>query len=374
MKTEYVEFGPGVERIEPDFDKKVERITDEIKKFISQSRKESGGKYATRDAHAKGYAAVKAEFEILDNLPPELAQGLYARPGRHEAVIRFSNGSPKVTADFKSGLAMGLAIKIFDVPGKTLLEDERDCGNFDYNLINWPIFFCNTAEHYMYIDRLFLKASDYFAKGWKGRLKFMYDWLTGIGTFFPNRESVKEFKAFSSFSKIKPYNTLLHTYYTMGAVRHGRYIAKLRAAPVKEYADMVSRRLLNIKASPEVFRPALVSELQEHGFEYNIQVQLCKDLKKMPVEDLTKEWSQDLSPFITVAKLRIPKQNVSGEENYEIMEHLSFTPFRCLEENRPIGNLQLTRKEAYRISSTHRHHLNKVERKEPASLKDVFPE
>lgn len=372
MSEKYIKFAPGIEYIEPDFDQKVERITAEIKTFISKSKQQSGGKYATRDAHAKGYGVAKAEFEVLGNLPPEFAQGLYAKPGKYEAVLRFSNGSAKVLADASSGLAMGIAIKIFGVEGQNLLEDEADSRNFDYNMINWPVFFCNSAEHYLYIDRIFLKVNEYFAKGTAGKLKLFYDWMTGFGKFFPNREAWKEFKAFSSFQKIKPHNTLLHTFYTMGAVRHGDYIAKLRVTPVKEYADLITRRNIDVNAAAQVFRPAIAAELQEHAYEFDIQVQLCTDLKKMPVEDLTKEWPEELSPFVTIGKIRIPQQDITAEKNDELMEHLSFTPFRCLEENRPMGNLQLTRKEAYRTSSRLRHQLNNKERKEAQNLQELF--
>ncbi|MGP4952783.1 catalase family protein, partial [Psychrobacter sp. T6-1] len=77
-------------------------------------------------------------------------------------------------------------------------------------------------------------------------------------------------------------------------------------------------------------------------------------------------------PFVTVARLTIPCQDVPDDGNFEIMEHLSFTPFRCLEENRPIGNLQQSRLKAYQIASETRHTLNDVKRQEPKSLKETF--
>ncbi|WP_227677744.1 hypothetical protein [Psychrobacter frigidicola] len=54
------------------------------------------------------------------------------------------------------------------------------------------------------------------------------------------------------------------------------------------------------------------------------------------------------------------------------MEKLSFTPFRCLEANRPIGNLQQSRLKAYQVASATRHKLNNVKRQEPKSLKETF--
>ncbi len=94
----------------------------------------------------------------------------------------------------------------------------------------------------------------------------------------------------------------------------------------------------------------------------------------MPINDLTEEWSQELSPFRTVAKIKIFKQEVPEDGNFNVMDNLSFTPFRTLEENRPIGNLQSTRRSAYVTSSTTRHELNNKKRKEPNNLQEAFDE
>jgi hypothetical protein len=40
----------------------------------------------------------------------------------------------------------------------------------------------------------------------------------------------------------------------------------------------------------------------------------------MPVEDLTVEWPEQLSPFVTVAKLCLPRQDISGKDNLEKMD------------------------------------------------------
>ena len=60
------------------------------------------------------------------------------------------------------------------------------------------------------------------------------------------------------------------------------------------------------------------------------------------------------------------------QHNFEIMENLSFTPFRTIEENSPIGNLQRSRQSAYVTSSTSRHELNHKKRKEPKNLEEAF--
>ena len=120
---------------------------------------------AVRFAHAKGYGLVRAEVEILDGLPPGYAQGIYATPGRHDALIRFSNGVAHLGADATLSNAFGLALKMFNIAGTTLVDDEPDAGTFDYNTINMPVFFCNTVAHYLFIQQLFTDAPSYFARG-----------------------------------------------------------------------------------------------------------------------------------------------------------------------------------------------------------------
>ncbi len=114
------------------------------------------------------------------------------------------------------------------------------------------------------------------------------------------------------FARLQPVNLLLSTYWTMGAVRHGEYVAKVRVAPGKESAEKVVRRLLDPTSAPDIYRPALVAELKERPYEFELQVQLCVDLEKMPIEDLTVEWPEQLSPFVTVAKVRLPQQDIGG--------------------------------------------------------------
>jgi hypothetical protein len=372
MKNEYIPFSSEAEDLPENFDSHVATITADVKSFVERSRQVSGTSHHTRDAHAKGYAALKAEFTILDNLPKELVQGMYAHPGKHEAVIRFSNGAARAAMDKFSGNAQGIAVKVLNVPGEKLAPGEPDSPNVDFNLINHPIFFCNSSHDYVFIDKLFHKIHEYFGKGTWGIIELAFLWTTEMGKAFPGRNTIKELKALLSFRNIKPLNSFLYDFYSTGAVRHGDYIAKLRVHPNAEFVSKIKQIEVDVNKVHEAYRTVILETIRKQDFKFDFQVQLCKDLKTMPVNDLTEEWSQELSPFITVAELYIPQQDVPDDGNFEIMEHLSFTPFRCLEENRPMGDLQMSRLKAYQISSVTRHQLNGKERKEPVTLQDLF--
>ncbi|WP_241745812.1 hypothetical protein [Streptomyces lydicus] len=140
MATQFIPYTRDVEADDPHFDHNLQTVIDKTKNFIAESVTASGTGQAVRDAHAKGYGLVRGQVEILDGIPPEYAQGIYATAGAHDALIRFSNGSPYAGADARLGSGMGLALKIFGVNGPTLLEDEPDTGTFDYANINAPIF------------------------------------------------------------------------------------------------------------------------------------------------------------------------------------------------------------------------------------------
>ena len=83
-------------------------------------------------------------------------------------------------------------------------------------------------------------------------------------------------------------------------------------------------------------------------------------------------WAEQLSPFVTVARLRLPQQDISGQDNLEKMDALSFTPWRVTAEHAPLGNIMRARKEVYRQSSIERHKLNQQPRTEPRSVDEVL--
>jgi hypothetical protein len=378
VTEKFVRYSPGLERDDPNFEQNLQTVIDDMREQMRASPRQDGAGRVLRNAHATGYGLARGEVEILAALPDEYAQGIYATPGRHEAMVRFSNGTAHAGADHILGAICGIGLKIFGINGPKLLEDEADSTTFDYAMINHPTFFANTVEHYAFIHRLFVGVgtaplSSELPEERRARAyRLLHDWVTGEGTLPPEEWAWEELGAVLQFAQIGFVNLLLSTYWTMGAVRHGDYIAKVRVAPVQAFADRVVRRKLDPGASEHVFRPALVSELRERPYEFDIQVQLCVDLNHMPIEDVTVRWPETLSPFVTVARLRLPRQDIGGEDNLERMDATSMAAWRVTEAHRPLGNIMRVRKEVYRQSSLLRHQANHQRRKEPKNLAEVF--
>src|SRR5689334_24372678 len=84
---------------------------------------EEGRGPARRDAHAFDNGCVRAIFQVREDLPEELRQGVFVPGRQYKAWIRFSNGNserrPRYWFD-----ARGMAIKLTGVPGEKLMSDE----------------------------------------------------------------------------------------------------------------------------------------------------------------------------------------------------------------------------------------------------------
>jgi hypothetical protein len=151
-------------------------------------------------------------------------------------------------------------------------------------------------------------------------------------------------------------------------LRHGDYIAKVRTTPTTPG----SHTTIDVSADPNAYRTALVAELGERDHSFDLQVQLCADLERMPVENTSRDWPEALSPFVTVARIDIPRQDISSEANLEAADGVSITPWRVTEEHRPLGEIMEVRREVYRQSSIARHWINGQERREPAGIAELF--
>jgi hypothetical protein len=124
----------------------------------------------------------------------------------------------------------------------------------------------------------------------------------------------------------------------MAAVRHGDYVAKIRLAPASENTTRTIHCELDLRVRPEVFwlmncRPALSISTSRSS---------CARISR-PVNDVTVEWPEELSPFVTVGRVHIPRQDISRAENFEKTDALAFNQWRVTEEHRPLGEIMQVR-------------------------------
>ena len=318
-------------------------IAEQIAEVIEKSiRKQYALGSARRDAHPKAHGCVRAEFEVLETLPKNLAKGLFIPGKKYQAWIRFSNGSPDATqADIKKD-ARGMAIKVLAVSGAKRLEDE--IATQDFIMINHPVFFVNDPNRYMSFmqdinsDRFFRKLHIPFALGSKGTL---------IALNLRTRIS----------------NPLQTRYWSMVPYQLG--IGPDRQA-VKYSARSCTAAVDPIPNHPkhDFLRDALRNSLQKGDacMEFLVQPRTSSTLL---VEDAMTEWKETQAPFYQVATIRIPQQVFDTTDQNKFCENLSFTPWHTLPEHKPLGVINRMRKVIYDRISQVRHEMNSTQRQEP---------
>jgi Catalase len=115
-----------------------------------------------------------AEFRVEDELPSNLAQGVFVPGKRYPACIRFSNGDANVQHPDGEGDVRAMAIKLLDVPGDKILEEQKSAPTQDFILVNSPVFFTDDPSDYLKLvernasPNPMVKASELLAIGFKG--------------------------------------------------------------------------------------------------------------------------------------------------------------------------------------------------------------
>jgi hypothetical protein len=109
----------------------------------------------------------------------------------------------------------------------------------------------------------------------------------------------------------------------------------------------------------------MVATLNERDVEFDILLQLQTDPFLMPIENNAVLWPTKLSPRVPAAVLRIPKQRFDSPEQLAFARVLSYNPWHCVPEHRPLGNQSRARKRMYSELSRFRQSMNGVEHHEP---------
>nr|MDQ6912661.1 hypothetical protein [Verrucomicrobiota bacterium] len=112
-------------------------------------------------------------------------------------------------------------------------------------------------------------------------------------------------------------------------------------------------------------RDAMVRSLTEGDVEFDIRLQLQTDPHLMPIENNAVLWPEKISPRVSVATLRLPKQKFDSLAQLEFAKKLSFNPWHTIAEHRPLGNQSRARKRMYETLAQLRHRLNAVPHYEP---------
>ena len=110
-------FEPGMEHLEENEAETDAGLEDTMRGIRETTFEHSG--HANRSVHAKSHGVLHGTLTVASNLPPALAQGLFAKAGSYKTVMRLST-LPGDILDDSVSTPRGLAFKVIGVEGDRL--------------------------------------------------------------------------------------------------------------------------------------------------------------------------------------------------------------------------------------------------------------
>lgn len=328
------------ERLMPDEEAHLESI---ISSFQTQMRTlwKPGG--FERGGNTKTHGIVRGEFIVNDGLPANLRQGIYAQPRTFRAWVRFSGPGPYVTPDIDDVGFMSISVKLMGVAGPKLMDEEKSTQ--DMFGVSTPTFVTpdTEANAQLQIESVKNASIFYFLNFHRSHvLDFIMQ-----GLWIKTQSSPFEAPYFSCVP------------YLLGegqAMQYSMWPKRKKRTPIPR---------LPFRPPDDYLRDAMVATLADEDVEFDVRLQLQTDPHLMPIENNAVLWPEKLSPRVSVATLRIPRQTFHSAAQMAFAKRLSYNPWHCIPEHRPLGNQSRARRRMYAELSNLRHTMNGVPHYEP---------
>jgi catalase len=350
-----IRYSPDLEDVNPDEHQTIERLCAAFDPILEATAKNYG--HAVRSVHAKAHAILEGTLTIDANLPSELSQGLFAKPGSHKVYLRVSTNAGDILPDAIS-LPRGLAIKVLDVDGERLAGAEGTTQ--DFVMVNGNIFQAKTADKFLSSLKLLAKTTDRL----EGTKKVMSTVMRSVNIAL-SLDGIKS-PTVASLGGAPNVDPLGETYYSVTPFRYGDHVAKFSVAP--HSSNLTERTGAEIDASNrrDAIREAVQTEMHAIDGVWEFRVQLARDLTKQPVEDPTVEWNEDDAPFQRVGIITVNRQDSWEASLVEAVDkNMRFSIWTGLAAHQPLGNINRARKAPYQHSAKFRAAFNKCPIHEP---------
>jgi hypothetical protein len=330
-----------------------QKSIDEQMHRIQQKTYADGGK-AIRSVHSKSHGLLVGELVVSAGLPAAYAP----------VVIRLSTVPGDILPDDIS-TPRGMAVKIIGVRGERLPGSEADVTQ-DFIMVNGPSFQNKDASKFAGNLKLLAATTDK-AEGTKQVLSAALRGLEKLVEAAGGQSAT-----LTALGGHPETNPLGETYYTQVPVLWGDCFGKVCVRPVSESLKALHKAPVDLKDKPDGLRGAVAAYFAGQGGEWELCVQLCTDIEKMPIEDASVVWDEKASPYVPVARLLLPSQpSYNDARARSIDEGLAYSPWHGIAAHRPLGSVMRLRREAYKAAQRFRAEKNQVALSEPKTIADV---
>jgi L-Lysine epsilon oxidase N-terminal len=304
-----------------------ERLTEMFVDISQQRRIALGQRPAERPVFRKLHGVAHGWLERAEDIPDDLKIGVFAHE-KLAAWARFSSDAAPSDPDFKT--TIGIGIKVFGVPGMNALGEDGDTA--DFIMQNFPVFFVDDAKEMCEFTYAGVVNGDYS------------DYL---------RRHPKVNQILNGMQKVEG-SVLTATYWAILPFLAGqaRYV-KYRLDP-----DRAPENVPNDAA--DYLAQDFATRLNQDEYRFRFMVQRCTNPATMPLDKASVEWPEQESPFIHVATLILPRQDVRTRGQAEYGQSLAFNIFRVPPQQAPApeSSIAAARKVVYAASADLRHNAN----------------
>jgi hypothetical protein len=354
-----VVFSPSMEKPEADEAATTEKLAHTLLEISQKTSKDYG--HAVRGVHAKSHALLQGTLTVLDNLPPLLAQGMFATPGTHRVVMRVSTAPGDVLPDSISS-PHGVGMKIFDVEGERLPGSGDDTTQ-DIVMVDGPAFGVPDAKHFAPLLALLAKTVDK-AEGFKVVVSTLLQALEGTIEKLGGQSGTLQ-----ALGGRPTTNPLGDTYYSQTPFLYGRNVVKFSLLPVSANLTELTKKHIQVHGRPDALREEIAAVLRKGNGVWELRVQFCTDLAKMPIENSSIAWDEKQSPYQTVARVETtPQESWTASRAKIVDDALAFDVWHGLAAHRPLGSINRVRKTVYPKSAGFRRQFNGCPMHEPKSV------
>jgi hypothetical protein len=292
-----------------------------------------------RAGNTKTYGVVRGTLVVGEDVPPELRVGVFARPHSFRAWVRFAGPGPGAPPDIEDNGILSLGVKLVGVDGPKLLDET---GTQDFTFISSPTFTTATLR-----ENLALQEA------------------LGRGTplwFFLNLREPHLGDLLMQGLYARTHTSPLETRYWSTTPF---LLGEGRAVQLSVWPTVKHRTPVPFRPPDDYLREALARRLESEPVELVLAVQVQVDAHRMPVEDAHVVWPERLSPYVPIARLQLPVQRFDSPAQLAFARNLSYNPWHCLPEHRPLGNQNRARRHIYLALSQLRQELDGTPHIEP---------
>ncbi|WP_299143057.1 LodA/GoxA family CTQ-dependent oxidase [uncultured Tateyamaria sp.] len=310
--------------------------------MIQKGRIKAGQCPAMRPVFLKPHGVAHGTFRMRPDMPDDLKVGVFAG-SEYPMWLRSSSDTLPTVADYKT--TVGLGIKLFDTPTPKIFGAPDDT-TFDFIFQNMDVFFVDTAQDMCAFTKAGVIDGDYGPYlAAHPRTKDILDAMQKpVGSVFGS-----------------PYWSILP--FALGPDGYVKY----KLEPVID-VDVPDTPL----ADPTYLAADFKKRLAGGAMRFRFLIQRRTNPDTMPLDAATVPWPEDQSPFVHVADIELPQQDVDSMGQAAYGENLAWNIWRVTEDHAPQGSIALARRDVYSASADTRRNANGIPDGEPLTNRPPY--